>query len=381
MEDVMSDTPNPPAPESVLGTPVALADAERELSRQMKALQGAGQAPILRARMSNLVIYCNRRDAAEDITAQIPDIGAVHPARVLMLIGDGTGDSVQAWVRVRAEGTGHQAHVTAEQVTISTPTWQVDRLPFAVRALLIGDLPTNLWWASNQPPPFAGSLLYELADNAQQIIYDSIGWIEPARGVAATATWLDQVERTSGAGRWRVASDLNWRRLKWWRRLLAQALAPGSAPGARESITEVLIEHGPHAVVQAWELASVMSQWFGWKVQGGTVQTGVEIAWRFMAAHGDVRVRIKRLEHGPAEIRRIRIACSIDNQPGALNLVVESEQRLAILLEGIAGEPRTMSLPPLTPAELIGRQLSDRERDPVFHESMAVAQMMAQSLL
>jgi hypothetical protein len=30
---------------------------------------------------------------------------------------------------------------------------------------------------------------------------------------------------------------------------------------------------------------------------------------------------------------------------------------------------------------LIGRQLSDRERDPVFHESMAVAQVMARSLL
>jgi glucose-6-phosphate dehydrogenase assembly protein OpcA len=377
----MSDAPNPSTPENIYGTRVALGDAEQELSRQMKALQGTGQAPILRARMSNLVVYCNRRETADKITAQIPDISTVHPARVLMLIGEGTGENLQAWVRVCADGTGPHAHVTVEQVTIAAPTWQVERLPFAVRALVIGDLPTNLWWASNQPPPFAGSLLYELADNAQQIIYDSLGWTEPARGVAATATWLEQVERTSGAGRWRVASDLNWRRLKSWRRLLAQALAPGSAPGARESITEVLVEHGPHAVVQAWELVSVLSQWFDWKVQGGKVQTGVEIGWRFTATQGDVRVRIKRLDQGLAEIRRIRIACSIDHQPGALNLVVESEQRLAIVLEGIEGEPRTMTLPPLTAAEVIGRQLSDRERDPVFRESMAVAQVMAQGLL
>ena len=66
-------------------------------------------------------------------------------------------------------------------MTISAPPAQVDRLPFAVRALVIGDLPTNLWWASNQPPPLAGSLLYELAENAQQIIYDSLGWPDPAR--------------------------------------------------------------------------------------------------------------------------------------------------------------------------------------------------------
>jgi hypothetical protein len=36
---------------------------------------------------------------------------------------------------------------------------------------------------------------------------------------------------------------------------------------------------------------------------------------------------------------------------------------------------------PLSLAELVGRQLSDRERDPVFAESIATAQVLAQSLL
>jgi hypothetical protein len=40
-----------------------------------------------------------------------------------------------------------------------------------------------------------------------------------------------------------------------------------------------------------------------------------------------------------------------------------------------------MNVPKRTPAELIGRQLSDREPDPVFRESMAVAQVFAKSLL
>lgn len=377
----MSDPTKPSTAENIFGVPVELRSAEAELNREMKALQSVGQAPILRAHMSNLVIYCNRLETALSITAQIPDIGLVHPARVLLLIGDSHTDNLRAWVRVRAHRQGHQTQTTSEQMTIATPASQVDRLPFAVRALTIGDLPTNLWWASNQPPPFAGQLMYELADNAQQIIYDSIGWTEPARGVVATATWLEQIERTSGLGRWRVASDLNWRRLKSWRRLLTQALEPGSAPGAAESITEVLVEHGPHAVVQGWELLSWLSQRLGWKVQGGRVQTGVEIGWRFARENGEVRVRIRRLEQGPAEIHRVRIACTIDEKPGALNLIVESEQRLAIQLEGIEGEPRTIALPPLTPAELIGRQLSDRARDPVFRESMAVAQVMAQSVM
>jgi glucose-6-phosphate dehydrogenase assembly protein OpcA len=178
-----------------------------------------------------------------------------------------------------------------------------------------------------------------------------------------------------------VASDLNWRRLKYWRRLLTQALDPASAPGTAGSVTELLIEHGPHAVVQAWELASWLTRRLGWRVQGGKVTPGVEIAWRFLGPTGEPRVRIRRLDQGPADIRRVRVAGKLGGQPAALNLVVEDDQRLAIHLEGVEGAPRTMALPPHTPAELIGRQLSDRERDPVFHESMAVAQVMARSVL
>jgi hypothetical protein len=80
-------------------------------------------------------------------------------------------------------------------------------------------------------------------------------------------------------------------------------------------------------------------------------------------------------------VRRVRVACTLDGKPCALNLVIEDGRRLAVLLEGIEAAPRTMTLPPSSAAELVGKQLSDRERDPVFHESMAVAQVMAQSVL
>ena len=40
-----------------------------------------------------------------------------------------------------------------------------------------------------------------------------------------------------------------------------------------------------------------------------------------------------------------------------------------------------MTVPHQSPVDLVGRQLSDRERDEVFHQSIAVAGVMAQSLL
>ena len=362
---------------------VPLPVVERELTRQLKTLQAPDQPPVPRVRMSNLIIFCQSRETAGAVAAQLPEIAAVHPARVLLLVAEAGPQEapVTATVHVQRHRLEPHVQVCSERVTLHAAGGGVDRLPFAVRALMIGDLPTNLWWATSLPPPLAGELLYELAEQAQQIVYDSIGWPEPARGVAAVASWLEQIERPQVGGRWRVAADLNWRRLKYWRRLLTQSLDPASAPGAIESVTDVLVEHGPHAVVQAWELVSWLAQRLDWRVQGGLVRPGVEIAWGFAAPHGEVRVRIQRLEEGPPELRRVRLACRLGDKAGALDVVVQEPNRLAVWLEGMDAEPRTVTVPPLRPAELIGRQLSDRERDPVFRESMAVAQVLAQSVL
>jgi glucose-6-phosphate dehydrogenase assembly protein OpcA len=376
MEDVMSDTTPTILPGAVS---VPLPNVEHELARQLNLLQTGQQEPVQCVRMSNLVIYCNRVETAEKIARYIPEIVAVHPARLLLLLGENgsTEAKIQAAVKVQVQQLGEQQQACSDQVFLSAPSGLVEHLPFVVRSLAIGDLPTNLWWASNQPPPMGGHLLYELGERAQQIIYDSQGWTDPTRGVAATAAWLEQTERTAPGQPWRVASDLNWRRLKYWRRLVWQALEPIDV----DAIAEVWIEHGPHAVVEAWELASWLVTRLGWPVQGGKVQPGVEMTWRFKGPSGDVRFHIKRNDQGPPTIRSMRIACVLEKKAVMLNLTAESNERLAIQLEGVDAAPRTIMVPALTAAEVIGRQLSDRERDPVFRESMAVAQVMARSLL
>jgi glucose-6-phosphate dehydrogenase assembly protein OpcA len=362
---------------------VQLPDVERELRRQRQALQDNEKSPVQLVRMSNLVIFCADQDSANAVAAQVPAVVAAHPARVLLLVGESESDGpeVGARVLVRVRKAGGHQRACAEQVTLHAAGGSIARLPFAARSLLIGDLPTNLWWASPQPPALVGPLMYDLAEQAQQIIYDSLGWPEPARGVAATAAWLEQVESATPGGGWRIASDLNWRRLKYWRRILRQVLDPDTAPGVTESVTEVLIEHGPHAVVQAWLIASWLASGLGWSLEVGRVEPGREITWKLAAAHGELRVRVQRLEQGPPEVRRVRITCKLDGKPSAINLFAEDGRRLVSILENIDAAPRTVNVPPQTSAELIGRQLSDRERDPVFTESMAVAQVLAASLL
>src|SRR2546425_10335029 len=68
--------------------PVPLKDVEGELSRRLRVAQEAGESPILRARMSNLVVFCDRQDLADQIAGEIPDIVTIHPARVLLLLAE-----------------------------------------------------------------------------------------------------------------------------------------------------------------------------------------------------------------------------------------------------------------------------------------------------
>jgi glucose-6-phosphate dehydrogenase assembly protein OpcA len=368
---------------STRSEPIPLGKIEQELTRQLSVGQKAGEAPVRRARMSNLVIFCGSDEQASSVEQALPHIVANHPARVLLLIGDTTNRGqaeVQGLVNVWT--TPSVDRICSEQVTLRATGTAVDNLPYAVRGLLIGDLPTNLWWAAPVPPPLVGPLLFDLSERTQQVIYDSFGWTEPARGVVATASWLNQFESGPEHGLWRVASDLNWRRLKYWRRLMSQALDPASAPNALASITEVLVEHGPHAVVQAWELVSWLASRLHWQVAGGSIVPGVEIGWQVTAPHGRLTIRLRRLAVGPSEVRHVRIACNLAGKPDALNFTVEEGDRyLAAKPEGTPGAARTVTLQNDTLPELISRQLSDRQRDPVFRDSMMVAQILAKSVL
>lgn len=362
---------------------VPLRGVERELNRQLKCVQDHnGEAPVVRAGLSNLMIYCNSAAMAEEVGAVVPAIVAIHPARVLLLVHDPAGEPgpVTAVVHTQMHRLGKGLRAFSEQVTLHANGRSAEHLPFAVRGLLIGDLPTNLWWTSTQPPAMAGALLYDLSENAEQVIYDSYGWPEPARGMTATASWIAKFERGPGQGRYRVVSDLTWRRLKTWRRVIGQALDPVTAPGAIDSVNEVVVDHGPHSVMSAWELASWMALCLGWTVTDTRVTPNEHIDWGFRSVHGPTHIRIRRLADAPRGIRQVRLGGAA---PALVVTPEDEDQRLSLVIVGEGEEtaPRTITAIPQPLAELLGRQLSDRDRDPIFRKTMEVAQALALSVL
>ena len=96
------------------------------------------------------------------------------------------------------------------------------------------------------------------------------------------------------------------------------------------------------------------------------------VPWRFASG---------AFPKGRPRCARFGCKCRIDGQPATLVFRPLDATRLEVVTEGVAGAPRSVSVQPLSLAELVGRQLSDRERDPVFTQSMATAQTLAQSLM
>ena len=300
---------------------------ERELARLWRAAQAPeAQQPLTRACMSNLIVFCTARSAAQRLSQEIAAVVQRHPARVLLLVA-GVSDllsDIEAYVSAQCHLAAGGRQVCSEHVTIAVGAGGTRRLPSIARALLIGDLPTSLWWATNEVPLHEGTVFDELAAMAQQVIYDSAGWPDVVNELVGTARWA------LSAGRDRVVTDLAWRRLSPWRSLIGQSLDPIVVPKALDRITKVVVEHGPHGLPQACFLVGWLASCLGWQSVGGTMEPGTKLLWRFDTPSGAVRATLRRLDAGEAEVHSVHISWVRDGRPASACFERLAPERLAV---------------------------------------------------
>ena len=355
---------------------VSVAAVERHFARPWHLPSTPDVERPSRALMGNLVIVCRTREAAAEIAAELPVIVGQYPARVLLLVADaaGEGTALDASVTLYRRARGGVEHICGESLTLhAAGDHLIDRLASVVRALLLGDLPVTLWWATADAPPLAGELFTQLAALADQVVYDSYAWPDPLRQLVVTASRI---------GNGRVATaDLAWRRPKLWRRIVAQSLDPAVAPGALDAIEEVHIDHGPHALTQAWLLAGWLALRLGWTTRGGKVLAGPEVSWSFQAAHGTPRVEIRRLADRAADLHEVRIVARVNSRPVTFTFTRQGAGRISMLADGLSDRTLWVTGPVPSRGELVARQLPDLERDRIFESSVGLARTMAESLL
>lgn len=333
----------------------------------------SGGRLVMRACMSNLIIYCNNMEEAVEIGKDIPAIVDAHPSRVLLLIGEGAPSEgrIEALVGIYYTALNDGWQVCAERIDVIATALAADRLPSVARSYLIGDLPTTLWWASRQPPPEAGDLFFQLAELANQIIYDNLGWVNPFKGVAAMTRWVAaQQDR-------QIVHNLAWRRVATWRKLLSEILNPQVTPDALSGVHLIEISHGPHALAMVWILVGWLASRLRWQPLDGKRISESELVWRFRHQKSEVKVMVKRLPEGEPLIYRLGMDWSQPKKPGRIGFERLDHERIGIIEALSTVAPRVLSAQLPDRATLVSAQMAQRNRDKVFESAMKSCNAMS----
>lgn len=353
---------------------VRVANIEAELGMlwaQFNQDSGGGHT-VMRACMSNLIIYCDSTEEAAIVSQEITAIIDVHPARVLLLVGDGqpSEGSIEALVTIYYTALEDGWQVCAERIDVLASPTAAERLPSVARTQLIGDLPTTLWWVSRRPPPEVGYVFFQLAELADQIIYDNMGWINPTQGVASMTRWVAAQQNEQ------VVYNLAWRRFAVWRKLLGQMLDPHIAPGALTDLRVIEINHGPHALPMTWLLVGWLASQLKWRAVDGKRFSNSELTWKFHNSHHEIKVIAKRLPEGEPLLYRLLLDWSQPQHENRLCFERLDNERIGII-EALSTIPaRVFAAQVPDRATLVSAQLAHRNRDKIFENALKSAHAM-----
>lgn len=206
----------------------AVPDALRALWRE--CCSGNGDENVSRSLTMNLIAVVAAAREPE-FRVLLDALAARQPCRAFLAVVHATGDGIEATVHGAARTLGSTRDLVLEQIDLRVPQAEFARLPGLIRPLLVNDIPTHCYWATEWPrEPQRFDALAALADHA---IVDSTRFLLPA-------SELDAVEQRRSAGR--PLTDLAWLRLRPWRRALAEVFE--RTPFTADAVTEVVVRHG-----------------------------------------------------------------------------------------------------------------------------------------
>lgn len=355
---------------------VHVAEIDSEINglwAQFNSLISSGHT-VMRACMSNLIIYCDSPEEAEIVSQELIDIVDAHPVRVLLLIGKGQPqkETVEAFVSIYHTAVPDGIQVCAERIDVLTAPESVGRLPSVARSHLIGDLPTALWWTSRQPPPDAGDMFFELAVLADQIIYDNMGWVNPTKGVATMTRWVASQQDAQ------VVYNLAWRRTATWRKLISQVLDPLVAPGALNNLRQIELEHGPHALAMTWLLTGWLACQLQWKPTESKSLSGSKMIWQFSKNNEIIKVYARRLPEGEPLLYRLTFDWSQPGTERKTKFELLDHERIGIIENRPTAAPRVYATHVPKRSALVSAQLAQRDRDKVFESALKLSNAMAE---
>jgi len=307
-----------------------------EVLAELEALRRPELMPATRTSVLTLVVVASSRDALGEAMAGVYELGGRHPARVLCLLPDRSGDGASSGLDAEVRLLGGEAEGQAvwfEDVELVVRGEAASHLDSLIEPFTLADLPVVVWFVGELPR--VDDPLLRAAD---VVMVD-------ARTFGDTECFdvLTELAR-------RVAIvDLSWHRLQPWRELLAALFESPHTRPYLPGITSARVvgRTGPRHLLAGW------------------------IADRLDLPFSEVHVE-------PATHVSISLAGTLPatGQHGTFEVLRLSDERVVHTRTAVDGGPSSemvVPLPPPTAGWGVAAALSHLDRDPVYERALRSA--------
>lgn len=293
--------------EGASSRPFDLTELEKDLRAMWRSTAGSpgtGDAPrsgsVYRAAMSNLVAPVDPERHAR-FAKVLVEVTRRHPSRLLLVeIGAHGSPELYAEVAALCHMRPAGGYICSEQIILRGDAEAGPLVPSAVRALLLGNLPTVvLDLHGGEPRPWVSDLM----DRADLVLADTS---ESPTLEDAASVW-----RAIDADTENRVRDLAWSRLTPWREILAEGFDSANIAPACRNLSEVTLEHGASKAEGVPSCILLLAGWLasrlGWRLRSAGSDGAA-----FDAPHGSVRLRFAHNPEGTAgSLHRIHVRSDV----------------------------------------------------------------------
>ncbi|MDQ5844228.1 MAG: glucose-6-phosphate dehydrogenase assembly protein OpcA [Acidobacteriota bacterium] len=360
---------------------------EDQFAELWKKTAGEGESEddeaVLRARVANLLIYVPTEALLKEVDKLVPELTAVHPSRVVVMLGerDATDQDIEMYVESYCETdkrTGAK-RLCCEQVTLKARGQFVVELPSAALPLLVSDLSTFVWW--QDALDISESVFRNLLAGSDRLVIDSAEFEDPHRELLQVHKLFQQPNQRLGI------SDLNWARLTFWRGLLADFYDVPAYRAALDEIEKVQIDYvspgkAPGTVApQAMLFMGWLASRLGWTFVRANEEANEVIEFEFSRSGPEqplIKLKLNRVETGtrkPGRLVQVQLHSTSDH--AAMFRVARSADNVHLYTEaqlGTAVNPgRVLPVRNRSAARLLAREMEILCNDQIYQEAAAIA--------
>jgi glucose-6-phosphate dehydrogenase assembly protein OpcA len=335
---------------------VDIGGIEKELASLWRTQSAEKSQALTRACSWNFIVFANEEAAFKSAKGFADEMVRSVPTRSILVLNQPyatTGKPIEAFVSANCQiGAGGGKLLCTEEINIESRGKGAEHVPSLLRALVVPDVPTALWWAG--APPDNASAVRMLLSGVERLIVDTSN---------AGDGSLTKLAHVGGLLDGVTLVDLNWLRTATLRTLLASLFEPPVGAAPLWDIARVHLAVSPTSMPAAKLMLGWLISRLKWTVQE-RIPRGAGASWRMLSR--DERPIGVDVEVLPKAVRSSGLdSLVIETSDGTRYGFTATEGSL-VRVDGPPGGPRAISAAEPPTEQLLVAALGARGRDRLY---------------